>query len=522
MLPAMPTPLRVIVAPAIVSFVLAGCGGGSAATTPEDFHFPPQFLFGSAIAGFQVEMGCPTTKAAECDDPASDWYAFITKPELVADQGLYIHGDPPSTGPGFFELYPADLDRAARELHGNALRQSIEWSRIFPTSTDAIEGYDALKKAASPAALAYYHALFAAMKARGLKPLVTLNHYSLPLWIHDVAACHADINACKDKGWADRPRIVKEIAKYAGFVGREFGGEVDLWATLNEPFTAVVVAGFLFPTAQRSNPPGVFLKTDAAKTAMTAMIEGHARMYDAVHAGDTVDADGDGKAARVGIVYNLQAVSPDDPEDPVDQQGVKNLSYVMNEMFLNGVARGDLDANIDGNVVHRDDLANRLDFLGINYYQRTIVQGTPQSFFPAVSPLLTFNLINLALDADPKGLYEVIRFGQRYNVPMMITETGVDDGKDDGSAPAWVVRTLGWVKRAIADGAPVEGYFYWSLIDNYEWNHGMTWYMGLYGIDSRDPMKTRRPRKAVAAYSRIAQAGAIPDDLLEQYKLPPR
>jgi len=495
-----------------LSLCAAGC--------TEDLTFPKSFLFGSAIAGFQVEMGCPTVPVAQCEDRNSDWYTWITRPELLADSGLFLKGDPPSSGPGFFELYEQDLDREANELRGNSIRLSIEWSRLFPNATDGANGYDQLKAAASPAALAYYHALFQAVKARHLTPLVTLNHYSLPSWIHDAYGCHVDIDHCSNRGWLDHDRMLREMAKYAGFVGQEFGGDVDLYATLNEPLTAVVLAGFLFQTPQRTNPPGVSLKNDYARAAMTTMIEAHARVYDAVHAADTQDADGDGVAAQVGIVYNLQAVGADST-DPLDQTAATNLQYLEDQAFLDGVGKGDLDANLDGNPVHRDDLANRLDFLGINYYARTVVQGTPSSFLPKLSPLVTFDPLTLVYDyAYPKGIYEVIKFGQRYGVPMYITETGVADPNDDGSGSKWVTQSLTWVKRAMREGAPVKGYFYWTLMDNYEWNHGMTVKMGLYGVDPTDASKTRHARASVATYGSIASAGKISGDLAAKYPAP--
>jgi beta-glucosidase len=271
----------------------------------------------------------------------------------------------------------------------------------------------------------------------------------------------------------------------------------------------------------RTNPPGASLKFDDARAAMTAMIEAHARVYDAVHAADTVDADGDGAAAQVGIVYNLQAVAPDNPNDPQDQTAATNLQYLMNQSFLDGVGLGQLDSQLDGNPVHRDDLANRLDFLGINYYARTIVQGTPSSFFPKISPLLTFDPLTLNYDYGyPKGIYEMLKFGQRYNVPMYITETGVNDPSDDGSGSQWLVESLTWVKRAIRDGMPVKGYFYWTLMDNYEWNHGMTVKMGLYAVDPTDASKTRRAKKSVATYGSIASTGQISSDLAGKYPTP--
>src|SRR5260370_34778247 len=96
----------------LLALAVAGCGGPPA----EDLSFPQGFLFGTAIAGFQAEMGCPTVDPAQCEDRNSDWYAFITTPALVKDPGLYLAGDPPSSGPGVFELSNRAPDLAATEL----------------------------------------------------------------------------------------------------------------------------------------------------------------------------------------------------------------------------------------------------------------------------------------------------------------------------------------------------------------------------------------------------------------------
>jgi beta-glucosidase/6-phospho-beta-glucosidase/beta-galactosidase len=97
------------------------------------------------------------------------------------------------------------------------------------------------------------------------------------------------------------------------------------------------------------------------------MIEAHARMYDAVHANDIIDANGDGRAADVGLVYSVTAVSPL-TSDASDAKAASDARYFMNDMFLQGVAKGIVDANWDGATVTRSDLSGRLDFLGVNYY----------------------------------------------------------------------------------------------------------------------------------------------------------
>jgi beta-glucosidase/6-phospho-beta-glucosidase/beta-galactosidase len=479
--------------------------------------FPSGFLFGTAIAGFQVDMGCPTLPAEECDDPNSDWYAFVTSPETLESAGAHLAGDAPSKGPGFWELYPEDMTRAKEELGNNALRISFEWSRIFPNATDDADSFDELKALASPKALAGYHAQLAKLKALGMTPMVTLNHYSLPTWIHDGVGCHVDLAACSPRGWVDQARTVKEIAKYAGFVAQEFGAEVDLWATENEPF-AVILPGYLLPSADRTNPPARNFAAAEAKVVFAALIEAHARMYDAVKAGDTVDLDGDGKPAEVGLVYAMAPVKAMDPQKPLDVKAAENVFYLWNMAFLNAVVKGDFDAELDGTAVRREDLAGRMDWLGINFYTRITVEGLDTALLPELSPLTTFNALTLVPWEDyTRGIYEMAMIVKGFGIPAYITETGTADPDDSGKQSKWLVETLTWIHEAIDDGADVRGYFYWTLMDNYEWNHGMGIRMGLYAVDTENVDKPRSPRSGVATYREITSAGGITEALLSAW-----
>jgi beta-galactosidase len=499
---------------------LLGCsdGGGDGTAGPDSRTFPSNFLWGTAIAGFQADMGCPTLPASACDDENSDWYQFITSPVFLDDPGLTVSKHPPSAGPGHWELYETDLGLAKNELKNNAFRTSIEWSRIFPAATDGITGYEALGSAADAGAVAHYHDLFRAMRARGIKPLVTLNHYSLPLWIHDAAACHQDLAACSPRGWFDNDRTVREIAKFAGFVAQEFGGEVDLWATLNEPLQNTVF-GYLLPVESRTHPPALLLQIEAFKTGTIALIEAHARMYDAVKAADTLDADGDGQASMVGVVFPMTPGYPKDPANPTDVRGAENYDYLWNRVYMDAVAKGQLDAALDGNVVHRDDLAGRMDYIGLNYYFAFDIEGVEQSPWPDLSPLLTFNVGALLQSrSDPRGLYEMLkRLDTEYGLPIIVTENGATDPNDDGSGPEFLVRHLTWVARAKKAGVDVRGYFYWTFMDNYEWNHGMNIRMGMYAVDMNDPSKRRTARRAVSVYRGIIERGEIGTELEQMY-----
>lgn len=478
--------------------------------------FPEKFYFGASTAGFQVDPGCPS---GACVDTNSDWYQWVTSGSELQDLKELITFEPLENAPGFWELYAQDFDRAKKDMGLNSIRLSIEWSRVFPTATDGLEG-DALAAVASAENIAAYHAQFAALKARGMTPLVTIHHYTLPLWLHDGVACHKDLSTCTRRGWLDRERTVREIAKYAGFVAKEFGGEVDLWATQNEPF-AVVLPGYLLPSKDRVNPPGLSYKFVEAKAVMNAMIEAHARMYDAVKANDLVDADKDGKTSMVGLVYPIAPTRPKDPQNRLDVKAAENLFYLYNTAFLDAVTLGKLDADLNGRPDAEEpvaSLAGRMDYLGLNYYTRITVKGTDTASLPLLSSISNFDPFSLELWEDySKGIYDIQMFVKdRYAIPMMITETGTDAAADGVRVESWLVRHLEWTKRAIKDGADVRGFFYWSLTDNYEWNHGMDMKFGLYGV-ANDAAKTRTARSAVGTYSEIIKKGDISAELLKKF-----
>ena len=480
-------------------------------------------MFGTAVAGFQADMGCPTLSPAVCTDTKSDWHAFTTSPDTVNDTNAYLNGqDPAKVGPGFWELYEADITRAHDDMHNNGLRLSIEWSRVFPNATDDIEGFDALYAAADKGALAHYHDVLKALSVRGMRPLVTLNHYALPTWIHDAVGCHTDFDNCSPRGWVDSERTLKEIVKFTEFTAREFGREIDWWATLNEPLQNMLF-GYVQPGEQRSHPPAVSLKTDAAKIVFNALIDAHARMYDAIKAHDTVDADGDGKESFVGVVYPLVPITPADPNSflGVDQQAADNIDYLWNRAFLNAVALGKYDAKLDRNTVQRADLAGRMDYLGVNYYFGIQVTGLGFAVpvISELSPLFTANPLNFVeIPNDPSQLEGFIKWANNdLKLPVIITENGAVDPDDNGTGPRFLVRNLKAISEAISNGADVRGYFYWTLTDNYEWNHGMDTRMGLYAVDANDPQKKRTPRQAVSVYGQIAKFGVLPNTLIDAY-----
>ncbi len=487
------------------------------------YPFPDGFLFGTASAGFQHEMGCPTLPDDECADRGSDWYAYMVADETRSRPRTFLSDeDPAAIGPGQWELYEQDLDLIADDLAGNAYRLGIEWSRIFPTSTVGIEGFEALRAVANAGAIEHYHDLFAAMRGRGLTPAVTLNHYTLPLWIHDGVGCTVDLATCSPRGWLDGDLIVPEIAKYAGFVAREFAADVDWWLTLNEPIS-VLMPGFLLPTPDRTNPPAAILDGDDFVLATENMIEAHARMVDAVRANDAEDADGDDVPEQVGLVYNMAPVRAMDETNPIDVRTAENIFYLWNLLVMDGVGLGLWDGDLDGQGEVRDEWTDRLDFWGLNYYVRITVEGMPFSLLPETTPLLTLNPLTVVFDeVYPRGLYETTLYmTERYHVPILVTENNAGMIAKDrvDLETRYLVEYLSWLSRAIRDGADIRGYFYWSLIDNIEWNKGSTFPVGLFAVDAGDPQKPRSPRPIADVYARIAEDGGVPRDLAVAYPI---
>ncbi len=499
---------------------------GDAARPPSaGYAFPDEFVFGSAVAGFQVDMGCPTLPPEQCNDTASDWYAFTTAPELINDAKTFLSGqDPTQVGPGFWELFPDDIRRADEELHHQALRFSIEWSRVFPTPTDDANTPEEVAALANKDAVKRYHEMLAELKKRGMKPLVTLYHYALPLWIHDPVACHLDFGTCERRGWVDSERTLREIRKYTAFCAREFGAEVDWWATLNEPLQNMLF-GYVQPGAQRSHPPALSVNVDAAKVVFNALIDAHARMYDELKAHDTVDADGDGKPSFVGVVYPLTPIVPQNPGSLFDGPAATNIDYLWNRAFLNAVALGKYDPKLErpAEPQIRDDLVGRMDYVGINYYfgiaVKDFLAGISVPIISGLSPLFTADPYSFKeIPNDPGKLVEFIHWvNDELGVPAIITENGVPDPDDDGTTERFLVHNLAAVQRAIAEGGDVRGYFYWTLMDNYEWNHGMDVRMGLYAVDKSDPMKRRVARRAVPLFGEIAKTKRLTFAVLNKY-----
>jgi beta-glucosidase/6-phospho-beta-glucosidase/beta-galactosidase len=509
--------------------------------------FPEGFLWGTAISGFQTEMGGDPAS----NDAGTDWWVWTHDPDNIA--AGRVSGDLPEDGPGFWDAFRRHVRRHARRgLGSNALRVSIEWSRIFPASTrgvdagagitaDVLEQLDAL---ADQAAVRHYRRMLWRIRAARMVPFVTVNHFTLPLWIHDPIAARDALAATPAQdppptgfgpaGWLAAD-TVDEFAKYAAYVAWKFGRHVDFWAPINEPLSVAAGGYANVPGAFAQNfPPGALSYPGLIQVVLN-LVEGQRVAYDAIKAWDTRDADRDGTAAQVGAVLNLLRWEPYIPGRFEDERGAAHGDYLYNRLFANAIFLGDVDSNANGVAdpgEHRPDLVGRADFFGVNYYFRAKALGLGAPVTPAIPlfdflPIFTYQTperpfgpicptecSDFGWEIYPDGLRDVLAIAASYGRPVYVTENGVADADDD-QRPAFLVRHLAVLDQAIADGvADVRGYFHWSLVDNFEWSTGYFTRFGLFRVDSRGVLL---PRHSAEVYGRIIEANGVPADLLAQY-----
>jgi beta-galactosidase len=483
--------------------------------------FPEGFLWGTATAAFQVEMGRgePSTR--------SDWYAWVNNPDNVTCGR--VSGDLPEDGPGFWELYPVDFRLAREDLGNNAVRLSLDWSRIFPRSTESVEvaverdgfgnvsGVDVgeeamrgLRETADTEAVQRYREILSKANEMGLTVLLTLYHWPIPLWLHDPIACRDNVENARLRGWLDQ-RTVVEFAKFAAFAADALGDLVDLYATINEP-RIVSEHGYL--SERGEFPPGLN-DPDLFLTSMKHLSIAHGVAYEQVKRWDT-ETMLDLGPASVGVVCVLQYYEPDDPSNDLDVAASGFVEYVFNEWFLNSILRGDYDMDTDMIIQPEEHLPHMVkgcDFLGLNYYTRWRIRHAEKGFrsgFNFEFAPCTGGCTNSGYEVYAPGLRYVIDWAyKRCRRPIYVTENGVADS-GDGMRERYLLEHLGQVHSAIQeDRVPVRGYFYWSLIDNLEWSDGYKMHFGLYRVDRET--KERTPTGAVPTYHEIATRNRLPE-----------
>ncbi len=500
---------------------LAAAAPAAAGTGGRDF--PRSFLWGTAIAAFQTEAGGSPSNA----DRRSDWWVWSHDAENIA--AGHVSGDLVERGPGHWRRFRDDSRLAAERLGANAFRMSIDWSRIFPRSTGDARTPRQLDRLANERAVRHYAKVLRSVRARGMRPVLTLHHFTTPTWLHDpIEAREAFEGLGADDppprlergGWLS-DRTVRAFGRYAAWAAWRYGDLVDLWVTVNEPMVVATNGYVNVPGAFASwFPPGVF-NFPAAVRVVRNFARANGLAYDAVHRYD--------RRAQVGPVHNMIAFTPADPARPEDVRGAEHADYIFNRVFLNAVVRGRLDANVDGRIEageRRPELRGRADFIGLNYYFRSRVTGLPAPASTTI-PLFDFLPTNtyahpqntsapacpsvcteFGWEIYPEGFRRVLGIAGSYGLPVYVTENGLADSDDD-QRRAYLVSHLRALRAAMAAGeARVKGYFAWSLVDNFEWAAGFYPRFGFFSYDPDTLRRTERP--SAGTFRRIARTGRLP------------
>lgn len=441
--------------------------------------FPPDFTWGVATSAYQIEGAFDLDGRGE-----SIWDRFSRTPGKVHD------GDTGDVACDHYHRFPEDIALMA-ELGVDAYRLSLSWPRLFPTGKEARP---------LAAGLDFYDRLIDALLAAGIQPWVTLYHWDLPQALQDAG------------GWPARA-TVDAFLRFTDAAARRLGDRVKHWNTINEPWVAAWL-GY----GWGAHAPGL---TDpaAALAAAHHLLLAHGRAVPVIRA----HAPG----ARVGIVLNSTDIEPASPSD-ADADAVRRDDGTLTRWFTDPLyGRGypdDVVADFRADGVlpdaplpflqpgDLDEIAVKTDFLGVNFYMRGVARSTripdadnlPRTipepgpdkvtdFGWEIAPqALTRLLLRLQRDYDPGALY-VTENGAAYH-------TGPDDDGRvrDHRRVAYLRDHIAACADAMAAGAPLRGYFAWSLLDNFEWGQGYLQRFGLVWVDFQT--QQRIPKDSFAWY----------------------
>lgn len=426
------------------------------------FHFPRGFLWGSATASHQVEG----------NNTNNNWYAWEQQ------EGRIIKGQKSALACDWWNgRWREDLDRAA-ESGQNSHRFSIEWSRVQP-SPDRWDEY----------ALDRYLEILRGMYERNLTPLVTLHHFTDPLWLAELG------------GW-ENESVVDHFVKYVQKVVEALREYVTLWVTINEP-NVYATGGYVLGDF----PPG---KKDLglALQVMVNQVKAHAAAYEAIHNLQ--------KEARVGIAHNYRPLLPRRNWSPFDRLMAWVQSDLFNEFHLRAIHTGGIRSPLG--IQHLPQVKGTQDFVGLNYYTREYVAFNPFSpgglfserqFLPGADLSETGFIANA-----PLGMFQALKWANKFGVPIIITENGVDDSQGV-MRPRYLIQHLHQVWRAVNFNFPIKGYFHWTLVDNFEWERGWTQRFGLWELDVDTQVRRKRP--GADLFADICSENGISSEMVARY-----
>ena len=468
--------------------------------------FPQKFEFGWSQSGFQSEMGDENTI-----DDKSDWFLWTHDKENITS-GL-VNGDFPENGANYWNNYKHFHDNAV-ELGLNTARIGIEMSRIFPEKPlfdlSLINSYkdinikilDQLDKYSSADALKHYIDIFEDLKIRNVKTILNLYHWSLPLWLNNPVDVRKGIRVNRN-GWLNS-NTIKYFALFASYIVYKMDKVIDMYSTMNEA-NILIDNGFI---NVKSGFPPSYLSKELSSMAINNILKAHSMAYDSMKQFTN---------KMIGIIHGDRDFTPLTKND---KDAVKKAEYDSRWYFFDSLIKGNEYLKISG---------KKLDWLGVNYYSRTVIQSTDSSYKPVPGYGYLCDKNSLSLDDRPtsdmgrefypEGLYNVLlSYWHRYKIPMYVSENGIAD-EGDYQRPYYLVSHINSVKRALDEGADIIGYLHWSLVDNYEWYSGFTPKFGLIEINLNT--KKLHWRSSAFIYREIAKSRSISDKTINFNSIPP-
>jgi beta-glucosidase len=367
-------------------------------------------------------------------------------------------------------------------MNHNSHRLSIEWSRIEPTEG----GFNEEE-------IEHYRKVLEDLNKRGIKPVVTLWHFTLPHWF------------VEQGGFLHKDGRLKFL-RYARRIVEELGDLVEIWCTINEPF---VYAHFGYRVGEW--PPGIksfpkFLKI------LRELLHVHIDTYQLIK--ETYKKNGLGKS-MVGFAKSFVWFDPYNQKGIINRLVTKIYRYFYNKLYFRPFYTGRHTLLLGGGKIH--DAKDSLDYIGVNYYFRCQckVNFWKNPLTVDMEPSHKFEKSLLNWEVYPEGLYYLTKLiSRKLNKPILITENGISTLNDDQRI-SYIIRHLDAVNRAMAEGADVLGYMYWSFLDNFEWAEGYTQFFGLVSFDHKTFKRTPRPSAQV--YSEICKTGTITNAMINKY-----
>jgi len=417
--------------------------------------FKENFIFGAATASYQIEGA-----AAEDGRSPSTWDVFCKTP------GKVYGGHNGDIACDHYHRYKEDVELMAG-IGINAYRFSISWSRIFPE-----------KDKYNPKGMEFYKKLINELNEKGIKPVVTLYHWDLPVWAYEMG------------GWLNRDSV-KWFKEYALKVFEELNDSVKLWITHNEP-----LCSSFFSYYEGFHAPG-------HKNLREALIAAH---HILLSHGAAVEEfrKFNFKDSKIGITLNLTPSYPASSSKEDVEAASRSDGYSI-RWFLDPVFRasypedmkevykefiGCFDFVKDGDL---QKISINNDFLGVNYYSRDLIEFSQDSELKFKKTHGIFKRTEMDWEIVPESLYDIIiRLRKEYTrIPIYITENGAafndrvsKDGKvNDNKRIDYLRKHLKKVVELNSKGADIRGYFLWSLMDNFEWANGYSKRFGVVFVD---------------------------------------